>query len=86
VVEPGANAWIEITIAEGRKHQVRNMMLAVGHPVVKLKRVRYGGLELGNLEPGRLRPLKPAEVDRLRRSIQRGKSGRRQSPTRANRS
>jgi len=63
----GDNAWVEVTVTEGRKHQVRRLLEAVGHPVVKLRRVRYAGLELGDLPRGRLRPLTPAEVERLRR-------------------
>lgn len=85
LVQPGANTWLEITITEGRKHQVRHMLLAVGHPVVKLKRIRYGGLELGDLEPGLLRPLTTAEVDRLRRATVRGSRRPRGAPQRGNR-
>jgi len=69
VVRPGANFWLEVTIAEGRKHQVRRMLETVGHPVVKLRRVSFGPLVLGDLPPGRVRPLSPAEVDRLRRVV-----------------
>ncbi len=61
-------AWIELTLAEGRKHVVRRMLQAVGLPVVRLKRVRYGPLSLGALAPGAVRPLSPAEVRKLRRS------------------
>ena len=68
LVETGATAWVEITVVEGRKHQVRNMFDAVGHRVQRLRRIRYGGVELGTLRPGALRPLTPREVDRLRRA------------------
>lgn len=74
----GTNAWIEITIVEGRKHQVRRMLQAVGHPVLKLKRVAYGGLGLGDLRPGRLRPLGAEEVAHLKRAVGSGpRPGRR---------
>src|SRR5690242_7622621 len=56
---------IELTIREGRKRQVRRMCEAVGHPVLALRRVRFGPLELGDLELGAHRRLRRAEVDAL---------------------
>jgi 23S rRNA pseudouridine2605 synthase len=56
---------IEITIHEGRKRQVRRMCEAVGHPVKRLERIRFGPLELGSLARGRWRKLTDAEVDAL---------------------
>jgi 23S rRNA pseudouridine2605 synthase len=53
---------------EGRKHQVKRMCAAVGHPVRRLHRSRYAGLELGGLAPGEWRELSPDEVERLGRS------------------
>ena len=50
-----ANSWLEITIREGRKHQVKRMLESVGHPVIKLMRIRMGSLSLGNLESGDFR-------------------------------
>ena len=49
-----------------RNRQVRRMLEAVGHPVVRLHRSGYGGLTLGGLEAGAWRELEPAEVERLR--------------------
>ena len=72
VVRPGDNPWIEITVVEGRNRQVRRMLEAVGHPVVRLRRVAYGGLTLGALAPGAVRALDPREVERLRRRIRKG--------------
>ena len=57
---------VELTIHEGRKHQVKRMLEAVGHPVLRLHRSRYGPLTLAGLAPGVWRELEPAEVDRLR--------------------
>ena len=57
---------IELAIHEGRKHQVKRMLAAVGHPVTRLHRTRYAGLTLEGLEPGRWRELEPFEVERLR--------------------
>ncbi len=66
----GDKSWVEITVVEGRKHQVRTMLESVGHPVLRLRRTRYGGVELGRLPAGRYRPLTPAEVTVLRRSTE----------------
>ncbi|ADG82476.1 pseudouridine synthase [Thermincola potens] len=59
------NGLVEITIHEGRNRQVRRMFDAIGHPVLKLKRTRFGFLELGNLQPGQYRALSAAEVAKL---------------------
>src|SRR6266487_3192260 len=61
-----APSTIELTLHEGRKHQVKRMCAAVGHPVRRLHRSRYAGLTLEGLEPGRWRELEPSEVMRLR--------------------
>lgn len=58
-------AIIKLTIHEGRNRQVRRMLKAVGHPVVKLKRVAIGNLTLGKLSPGEYRYLEPGEVQKL---------------------
>jgi 23S rRNA pseudouridine2605 synthase len=58
-------ATLEMTIHEGRKRQVRRMCEAVGHPVMRLERVRFGPLELGDLKPGHYRRLSPGELRRL---------------------
>jgi 23S rRNA pseudouridine2605 synthase len=59
---------IELTLHEGRKHQVKRMCEAVGHPVRRLHRSRYAGLGLGKLEPGEWRELTRDEVRALRRA------------------
>jgi 23S rRNA pseudouridine2605 synthase len=59
---------IELAIHEGRKHQVKRMLAAVGHPVRRLHRRVYAGLSLEGLEPGAWRELEPSEVERLRSS------------------
>jgi 23S rRNA pseudouridine2605 synthase len=56
---------VELAIHEGRKHQVKRMLAAVGHPVRRLHRSTYAGLTLEGLEPGRWRELEPSEVKRL---------------------
>lgn len=65
---------VELTIHEGRNRQVRRMLEAVGHPVRRLERIRFGTLELGAMAPGASRRLGPAEVDSLR-SLAAGKAG-----------
>lgn len=56
---------VELTIHEGRNHQVKNMFEAVHHPVEKLKRETYGTLNLEGLQSGEWRELKPFEVNEL---------------------
>src|SRR5581483_11356841 len=69
---------VELTLHEGRKHQAKRMLEAVGHPVRRLHRSRYAGLDLHGLAPGEYRALGRAEIDRLRRLV--GLSGRRPAP------
>ncbi|HEY3462624.1 MAG TPA: pseudouridine synthase [Gaiellaceae bacterium] len=57
---------VELVLHEGRKHQVKRMLAAVGHPAAQLHRSAYAGLTLGGLEPGGCRELEPSEVQRLR--------------------
>jgi 23S rRNA pseudouridine2605 synthase len=60
-------ARIELTLHEGRKHQVKRMCEAVGHPVQRLHRSRYATLTLDGLAPGDWRELTADEVEALRR-------------------
>jgi len=57
---------LELAVHEGRKHQVKRMLAAVGHPVTRLHRSRYAGLDLEGLEPGAWRELESSEVELLR--------------------
>jgi pseudouridine synthase len=57
---------VELTIHEGRKHQVKRMLAAVGLPILHLHRSDYAGLTVEGLEPGRWRELEPSEVRRLK--------------------
>ena len=59
---------VEIGLREGRKHQVKRMLDAVGHPVVALHRAAFGSLELGDLPRGGWRLLSAEEVAALRRA------------------
>jgi 23S rRNA pseudouridine2605 synthase len=57
---------VELTIHEGKKHQVKRMLQAVGHRVRRLHRKAYAGLTLDGLAPGEWRELTPEEVANLR--------------------
>jgi 23S rRNA pseudouridine2605 synthase len=59
--------WYEITLEEGRYHQVRRMFERTGQRVVKLKRVRFAFLTARGLAPGEFRYLRASEIDRLKR-------------------
>jgi 23S rRNA pseudouridine2605 synthase len=62
------NSWVALTLREGRHHEVKRMCLAVGHPVQKIHRVSYAGVEIGRLPLGHLRPLTPGEVGALKKA------------------
>lgn len=58
-------SYIELTITEGRNHQVKNMFNALGFKVVKLKRLKYSFLDLTGIKKGEYRPLTIKEVKQL---------------------
>jgi len=64
------NSWLEIIIYEGKKRQIRRMLEKIGHDVLKLKRIRVDGLELGKLEPGTFRYLTPEERDKIKKEVE----------------
>ena len=64
----GEQTIVEISIHEGRQRQVRKMFEAVGHPVVRLKRVRIGPIEDPDIPAGHWRELTPKELATLRRA------------------
>jgi 23S rRNA pseudouridine2605 synthase len=74
------NPWYEVMLIEGRNRQIRRMFEHVGHHVEKIKRVRYGNLEL-DVEPGKWRALTLSEVQRLK-SLAAGKARREPKPVR----
>ena len=61
------HAWVEIHLHEGRNRQVRRMCEAVGHPVKRLRRIRFAGLAAEGLPLGHYRPLTPSEILALQR-------------------
>ncbi len=60
------HAWLEITLTEGKRNQIRRIFEAVGHPVLKLKRIAIGGISDRGLSPGAWRTLTQAEVRSLK--------------------
>ena len=81
VARDAENPWYEITLTEGRNRQIRRMFEQVGHRVEKIKRVRYGPLEL-DVPPGAYRRLTPEEIDRLHGTNQRRRASATRSPRR----
>jgi 23S rRNA pseudouridine2605 synthase len=82
VLEADNNAWVELTLHEGKQHEVRRMLEAVGHPVSKLRRVAFGPVTTRGLEPGQFRALTPQEVAGLVRGEGRRVPAERPSPRR----
>ena len=62
-------SFLEVTIHEGRNHQVKKMFLSQGYKVTKLHRVKEANIELGNLKSGEYRRLKPIELVKLRKYL-----------------
>jgi len=67
-IREGDNPWYEVTLIEGRNRQIRRMFEQVGHHVEKIRRVKYGPLEL-DVEPGKYRELTKSEVERLKAAV-----------------
>ena len=65
VDQAGQRVLVEITLHEGRKHVVRRMLAAVGHPVSRLVRTQVGPVSLGALRPGTSRRLSTVEIGNL---------------------
>jgi 23S rRNA pseudouridine2457 synthase len=59
------DCWIGLELIEGKNRQVRRMTAAIGHPTLRLLRVRIGRLLLGNLPAGEWRQLSAEETKRL---------------------
>jgi len=63
------NAWLEMAIHEGKKRQIRRMLDKIGHPVLRLRRIRINGIGLGKLETGAFRYLTHEEMDTIKREV-----------------
>jgi 23S rRNA pseudouridine2605 synthase len=66
----GDQSIVSLVIHEGRNRQVRKMCDAIGHPVVRLRRVRIGPIADDRLKPGEFRELSPKEIALLKKSAQ----------------
>ncbi len=60
------NSWVRVVVTEGRNRLLKRMFLTIGHPVLKLKRVQFGPIRLGDLPFGHFRRLTPEEMEKLR--------------------
>ncbi len=67
--KPTTRTWLRVVLREGRKRQIRRVAALLGHPVVRLIRVRIGPISLGDLRPGRWRYLTDAEVRGLQSTV-----------------
>src|ERR1700676_488208 len=65
LIREAENPWYEVTLTEGKNRQIRRMFEEIGHHVEKIKRVRYGPLEL-DVHPGKFRKLTIEEVAKLK--------------------
>ena len=59
-------AWLKVVLREGKNRQIRRMGARIGMPVRQIRRVRIGPIDLGKLQPGNFRYLKPDEIKALR--------------------
>jgi 23S rRNA pseudouridine2605 synthase len=73
-IREGANSWYEVTLTQGKNRQIRDMFEAIGHPILKLRRIRIGFLTDKGLAVGQYRNLTPAELERIRGAAGRGQS------------
>jgi len=60
-----ANAWVRLTLTEGRNREVRRLLERVGHPVVRLRRIAFAGVTVAGLKPGECRALSESEIHQL---------------------
>jgi 23S rRNA pseudouridine2605 synthase len=65
----GKHNWYRISVAEGRTHLIKRIWMRAGHSVIKLLRVEFGGLKLGDLPVGAVRPLGRLEIQRLKQLV-----------------
>lgn len=65
----GKHSWLQVVLHEGKNRQIHRMAEAVGSSLLKLIRVAYAGLELGDLPAGSYRPLRPREIVQLRQGV-----------------
>jgi 23S rRNA pseudouridine2605 synthase len=74
LIRKGENPWYEVRLVEGRQNQIRIMFKHFDYLVEKLKRIKIGFLELGDLKPGAYRTLTNTEVARFRKILHLGEN------------
>ncbi len=75
----GTNAWVEVTVTEGRHRLIRRMFAQLGHPVSKLRRESFGTISIRGMERGQIRTLRKTEITRLQelaRGVNPSKAGK----------
>lgn len=90
VRKTAVNAWLRLALTEGRNREVRRLLERVGHPVMRLRRVRYAGITVEGVDPGKWRELSDREIEELEERGQvgafelppdpRARGGRRKGP------
>ena len=66
ISEKEKHSWVRVVVTEGRNHLVKRIFSAIGHPVLKLKRVGFGPIQLGNLPIGQFRYLTLEEIEKIK--------------------
>lgn len=67
----GNSTWLRIVLSEGKNREIRRMLAKLDHKVLRLKRIQIGPIEIGNLKPGKSRPLAAMELKSLKRQAER---------------
>ncbi len=70
------NAWIQLTVTEGRNHLIKRLFEAIGYPVLRLRRIQFANLNLAGLRPGDYRRLRADELRKIK-GVSRAAKGRR---------
>lgn len=66
--EEDRNTWLQITLYEGKNRQIHRMGEAIGHPVLRLARTSFAGIDAEGLRPGQWRPLGERELEKLKKA------------------
>jgi 23S rRNA pseudouridine2605 synthase len=68
ISEKEKHSWLRVVVTEGRNHLVKRVLSAIGHPVLKLKRVGFGPIRLGSLPIGHFRYLTREEIEKIKKT------------------
>jgi pseudouridine synthase len=74
--EKEKHSWVRVVVTEGRNRLIKRIFSAVGHPVLKLKRVEFGPVRLGSLPIGQFRYLTAEEIEAILKLRSQGQKGR----------